>query len=201
MEAANIPNPKPYRLVVATNFDDTSEYAMTAALSAVSRMAGAEIHLVTVVSDPHAGRGDRLLRDAEAMDAAHNSLKGAVIRANLHQSALADVTVHYHVRLGRPAAAILQLCADVEADLVVVGSHGRKGVERAVFGSVSRELLESGRVPVLVARPADYAGIERSARIEPAPDAAHPPSTPPDYVSSVERIRSQRPNVHVSGLI
>jgi nucleotide-binding universal stress UspA family protein len=65
----------------------------------------------------------------------------------------AGVVVHTTIRLGEPAAAILELVAECEADLVVMATHGRSGLGRAVLGSVADQVLRSGPVPVLLLHP------------------------------------------------
>lgn len=64
---------------------------------------------------------------------------------------------------GHDAAALVeQAAADVGADLVVVGTHGRGGLAAALMGSVARELCHTSRRPVLVVPPPEDA--ERSSR-------------------------------------
>jgi len=48
------------------------------------------------------------------------------------------------------AAAIIDAAGDLAADAIVVGTHGRTGVERAVMGSVAEAVLRDALVPVLV---------------------------------------------------
>ncbi len=48
---------------------------------------------------------------------------------------------------------ILQAAADAQADLIVVGSHGRTGIGRLVLGSIAAQVVAHARIPVLVARP------------------------------------------------
>jgi nucleotide-binding universal stress UspA family protein len=56
-------------------------------------------------------------------------------------------------RIGWPGAEILAaLDRDTSIDLVVVGSHGRTGIKRALLGSVSEKVVRHARCPVLVAR-------------------------------------------------
>jgi nucleotide-binding universal stress UspA family protein len=53
------------------------------------------------------------------------------------------------------SSAILELTDELDASLIVIGSHGRSGVRRAVLGSVAEDLIRSGNRPVLVVRPTD----------------------------------------------
>lgn len=51
-----------------------------------------------------------------------------------------------------PAAGIVQTAQDVQADLVVIGSHGRSGMARLMLGSVATKVVAQSPVPVLVVR-------------------------------------------------
>lgn len=53
---------------------------------------------------------------------------------------------------GEPAAGLLQTAKDVHAELIVVGTHGRTGLGRAVFGSVARNVMLHAPCSVLVVR-------------------------------------------------
>ena len=56
------------------------------------------------------------------------------------------------VGLGRAADVVIDECADFKPDLLIVGSRGRGGFATAVLGSVSAELVDRSKCPVLVAR-------------------------------------------------
>lgn len=47
---------------------------------------------------------------------------------------------------------IARVAENVEADLIVMGSHGRRGLEKLVLGSVAQRVLQAARMPVLVVR-------------------------------------------------
>ncbi|WP_315924629.1 universal stress protein [Mesorhizobium sp. SP-1A] len=58
----------------------------------------------------------------------------------------------YHVADSRAADAILQTAAAKGCDLIVMASHGRRGVERVLLGSQTAEVVAHSGVPVLVVR-------------------------------------------------
>ena len=63
------------------------------------------------------------------------------------------------VVVGYAAEEILEIAAMEEADLIVMGTHGRKGIDRILFGSVAERVVKNSHLPVLTIRPSDnYTG-------------------------------------------
>ena len=83
------------------------------------------------------------LLDPDARDRTRARLRRFVASAG------AAVPVEVEVREGAPAQVILQCAAELPADLLVVGSHGRGGFEKWVLGSVTERVLRKARGPVL----------------------------------------------------
>ena len=63
------------------------------------------------------------------------------------------VPVTTRVEVGRPAVTVLTELEREPFDLVVLGSHGRTGLRRALMGSVAEQIVRHAPCPVLVARP------------------------------------------------
>jgi nucleotide-binding universal stress UspA family protein len=57
-----------------------------------------------------------------------------------------------HLAVGIPAKRIVQVAEDLNADLVIVGTHDKRGIERVLMGSVSSRVLAAATCPVLLAR-------------------------------------------------
>jgi nucleotide-binding universal stress UspA family protein len=57
------------------------------------------------------------------------------------------------VELGAPAEKILEFVQKEKVDMIIMGAHGRKGLERAIFGSVANKVIKSASCPVLAVHP------------------------------------------------
>jgi len=80
-----------------------------------------------------------------------------------------------HARIGRTVPTLIQICVDYEADLLIVGTHARRGMQRVLLGSVAEALVREAPCPVLIARPTDYQGRSKT----PLPDQPYPPGETP----------------------
>jgi nucleotide-binding universal stress UspA family protein len=55
--------------------------------------------------------------------------------------------------VGEPAAEILEVAKEAKVDLIVVGTHGRTGLEHALMGSIAERVVRRAHCPVLTVRP------------------------------------------------
>ena len=123
----------------------------------VAVSAGGELHVVHVLPDDHvaAVRGERaigvvnLAADARAkLEALADDLPDSVARIFLHLAA------------GSVDIEIVQLASDIGAELIIVGTRGRSGIDRFIDGSVAESLLRLAPCPVLVFRPKSVSTYE-----------------------------------------
>lgn len=174
--------------VVAYDFSGSGDWALSRAIEAASRAPQHILHIVTVL-DPH----ERLAIVAtepptwETADVVRDMLNRYVAQAiGLHQ-----ITTHLHVRIGKAANEVLELAAEVGAELIFVGSHGKTGIERVLLGSTSERIVREARCPVLVARPTTYEHVE----LQPVEHYEHErgPHREP-HVYSTSTVSLTRPN-------
>ena len=150
---------KTYRVVVGVDFSSTSELALRTAFELASKEERAEVHVVNVVSaaaeftytesSAVSGAGLTLRQAHEELEAYINKELASWQEA----TGKSFTRCVGHVRTEFPAEEIAQLGSDLEADLIVVGTHGRRGVRRLVLGSVAEGVVRLARGPVLVVRP------------------------------------------------
>jgi len=69
-----------------------------------------------------------------------------------------------HAQIGKPVLTLLALCERLDAELLIVGTRARRGLDRLVLGSVAEALVRQAPCPVLVVRPS----ATRKTRTQPA---------------------------------
>jgi nucleotide-binding universal stress UspA family protein len=108
------------------------------------------------------------LNGAEAVERRRTDDLEEVLLAELcrHTAALSDVPVEHRLVEGDPAETILQFADEEGCDLIVLGTHGRTGVRRALMGSVAEAVSRRAACPVVTVR----AGL-RPALADPQPSA------------------------------
>ena len=62
------------------------------------------------------------------------------------------VPTDFILRTGDPRDMILQTAKEIHADLIVIGTHGRRGISRFLLGSVAEAIVRSAPCPVLTVR-------------------------------------------------
>jgi len=146
------------RILIAVDASDEAEEILRAATHIDPRSADS-YYVVTVVPPVMAGVGGMdgasfaatwPLKELEAaaMKEIGDSIRERVAR---HGIAPARVAVLY----GRPAAEIHAQARKVDADLIVIGSHGRQGVPRLLLGSTANAVLHGAPCDVLTVRVGD----------------------------------------------
>ena len=114
---------------------------------------GAEVHLLfvarilqhfTSIYVPHPSVSKF---EAEVVEGAEKKLQEFVEEQFESDSCTARVV------LGDPAEEILNYAQAEGIDLIIIGTHGRKGIERIIFGSVAERVLKKSPVPVLTVNP------------------------------------------------
>lgn len=143
----------PYkRIVCPVDFDDTSSEAVKEAAALALHGGGTLLLMHVVQINPLAVQG------AAQGYAAGQLYEGQVelAREQVGQMAAdlpAGVKHEIVVEIGEPADSIVAAEKSLEADLVVMATHGRRGLARIVLGSVVERVLRASSVPVLTVRP------------------------------------------------
>jgi nucleotide-binding universal stress UspA family protein len=130
-------------IVVGTDGSDTAKRAVAEAVR-LAKALGAELHVVSAYEP---------LRGVTVEGAAAPPLPDAVVDSTLAQAEavgrFSDVPVTTHAVRSDPADALVQLAAEVDASLIVVGNKGMHGAKR-ILGSVPNTVSHRARCNVLI---------------------------------------------------
>ena len=84
----------------------------------------------------------------EAMESARKRMAAAV-----HEFFKDFPKLETRVEMGSPAEKILEVAKKEKVDLIIMGAHGRKGLERVFFGSVADKVVQAATCPVVTIHP------------------------------------------------
>lgn len=135
------------RIAVAVDGSPASEAGVRYAL----RLAGADTSLFFCsVVDPASGVRDIPIKTPLSL-AELSAAARAVCENGIREANARGVPANSAVMEGHPARGILRCAQEHRSDAVVIGSHGRTGITRAVIGSTAEEVIRLSEVPVAVA--------------------------------------------------
>lgn len=139
------------KVLCAVDFSPISEIVADYAKTVANSM---DAQVVVMYAAPSLRRYNEF---AVSFNAIGNFVKEIVSGAEERMEAFvadnfADTTVRSIVTVGYAPEEILKTASDEKADLIIIGTHGRRGVDRIVFGSVAEKVVKSSPVPVLTVR-------------------------------------------------
>jgi len=141
----------PKTIVAATDFSTTAERAEDFARE-LSRRFQAQLHLlhVTVIlEDPHIEEDHR--HRLEELVASGDDARRKDLESAPEDQPELEVTPHM-VRGLAPAEVIVETASNLGCELIVMGTHGRRGLSHLLLGSVAERVVRTSRVPVLTVR-------------------------------------------------
>jgi len=147
------------RVLIALDYDPTAQKVAEVGFTMAKSM-NAEVILLHVITDPvfystagyspvmgFTGYMDMAPVQFESIDGLKNASLQFLEKSKHH---LGDKTIRTLVKEGDFADAILETAQEVNADIIVVGSHSRKWLENIVMGSVTEKVLHNTSIPLFI---------------------------------------------------
>ena len=144
----------PKTILVPHDFGTGSDHALAYAVD-LAKALGAEVTVMHVFEIPMVGFPDGTLVAtpelvSRILEGVNVGLKKAV---ELHAGA--GVAMQSLVKQGPTWQTILETATERQVDLIVMGTHGRHGLPRALLGSVAEKVVRTAHCPVLTLHPVD----------------------------------------------
>ena len=120
----------------------------------VAAGVNAEVHLVHVLEEPYASAGSYQFHLPDTPARRERLYTQARSRLGLlaDEMRVKDIDTTLEVRSGSAIDEIIKAAIDYGADLIVMGTHGRSGLQHLLTGSVAQEIIRRAPCPVLAIR-------------------------------------------------
>ena len=147
------------KVLIALDYDPTAQKIAEAGYSLAKAMQ-ADVYLLHVISDPvyYASREYSPIMGFNGymdMSSIQKDTADGLIEASKHyleqtKKHLNDETIEILVKEGDFAEAIIKAAKEVHADLIVIGTHSQKWLEKIVMGSVTEKVLGHTTIPLFI---------------------------------------------------
>ena len=141
------------RILVPTDGSEITAKAIDASIE-LARSVGAQLYTISVKEPfPYSAISEMQPTPPQEFFDAQERIAARRVQAVVEQSTAAGVACQSHtVEALHPWEAIIDHAKRMECDLLVMASHGRRGVSALLLGSETQKVLTHSKVPVLVVR-------------------------------------------------
>lgn len=145
----------PTKILVPTDFGTGSDHALAYAVE-LAKALGAELTVMHAYEIPMIGFPDGAI--VATPDLASRVSEGAQfgLKKTVEPFARSGVTITTLLEQGPTWRTIIEAAAKVGAGMIVMGTHGRHGLPRALLGSVAEKVVRSAPCPVLTVHAGDH---------------------------------------------
>jgi nucleotide-binding universal stress UspA family protein len=140
------------RIVCPTDFSEAAAPAERQAV-ALARPLGAEIVLLHVATESPLWRETLGTAQVREVFEAQRRWVADALAERVVALAGQGVSARAVVKVGVPWEQIVRVAADEDADMIVMGTQGRTGLDRLLLGSVAERVVRRAPCPVLTVRP------------------------------------------------
>jgi nucleotide-binding universal stress UspA family protein len=138
------------RILIPTDGSECADSAVEHALD-IAAQYDAELHVLSIVDSRDVSHSAPAISPEQVQQTLRDRAE-SVVESVADRAEAAGVTVVTAVEPGIPDDVVVEYAADEDCDLIVMGTHGRTGLERYLLGSVTERTVRRSSVPVLTVR-------------------------------------------------
>lgn len=147
----------PKTILVPTDFGSSSDHALTYAVE-LAKALSAEVVVLHTYELPIVGFPDGALVATPEMATRMGEAAASGMKTALATHASGGVPIRSVIRQGVPWQTIVDYAQEIGAGMIVMGTHGRRGLPRALLGSVAEKVVRTATCPVLSVHVGDKPG-------------------------------------------
>ena len=138
-------------ILFATDFSDSSQQAADYAVT-LAHLTDAKLHVLHVINELDEHQRVMIPREAFLVLEKEVGIQAVKELKKFCKEQTAGLSTTTHAVVGAPFKVILEMGGKVNADLIVMGTHGRTGMEHVIVGSTAERVVRRSKIPVLTVR-------------------------------------------------
>lgn len=138
-------------ILFATDFSESSQQAADYAVT-FARLTGAKLHVLHVINELDEHQRVMIPREAFLVLEKEVEIQAVKELKKFCEEQTDGLTTATYAVVGAPFRKILEMGEKIGADLIVMGTHGRTGMEHVVVGSTAERVVRRSKIPVLTVR-------------------------------------------------
>lgn len=140
------------KIVHPTDFSDCAALAQATAVDLVGKLGGEIVLLQVLVETPLYGESVLNMPKVQSVYDAQRKWAEATLEARVGDLRQRGIKASWRAQVGVPFEEIVRVATEERADMIVMGTHGRSGLNRALLGSVAERVIRLAPCPVLTVR-------------------------------------------------
>jgi len=140
------------KILHPTDFSACATQAQVTAVDLAGKLGGEIILLQVLVETPLYGESVLNMPKVQSIYDAQRKWSEQALEARVEELRRRGIKASWRVQAGVPFEEIVRIAGEEHADMIVMGTHGRTGLNRALLGSVAERVIRLAPCPVLTVR-------------------------------------------------
>ena len=142
------------KILHPTDFSECAKQAEAAAVDLVGKLDGELVLFLALVETPLYGEGLISSQQVQAVYDAQRKWAEETLEALAGELRQRGIKASWRLQAGVPFEEIVKVAEEERVDMIVMGTHGRSGLDRVLLGSVAERVIRLAPCPVLTVRQA-----------------------------------------------
>jgi nucleotide-binding universal stress UspA family protein len=153
------------RILFCTDFSENADFAFAFAVDAAGRRPGSELYLLHIIPESEAQFWKTYIYEVEGVDGKAKHDIDERIDRDYRPRLPKGMELKVEIRVGKEHQQILEFARERQIDLIVLGRHGHRALEKALFGAVTEKIVSRAKCAILVV-PLSYRNRQEGSNIK-----------------------------------
>jgi nucleotide-binding universal stress UspA family protein len=140
------------KILHPTDFSECAAYAQATAVDLAGKLGSEIVLLQVLVETPLYGESVLNMPKVQSVYDAQRKWAEKTLEARVGDLRQRGIKASWRVQVGVPVEEIVRIAEEERMDMIVMGTHGRTGLNRALLGSVAERVIRLAPCPVLTVR-------------------------------------------------